>query len=106
MSVFMTHSDRNFSSTSANNKPRHKAGLCDTVQDRAFGQKKRVRRFERPTCTLATCKPATMGACLGTASQEDHRLRRTAFNHAARDTSVIGEILYWYASFHGPLPHS
>ncbi len=39
--------DRNFSSASANNKPRRKAGLCGSVQDRAFGQKKRVNGFER-----------------------------------------------------------
>jgi len=36
--------------------------LCDTVQDRAFGQKKRVRRFEHPTFTLATCKHADLTA--------------------------------------------
>ena len=34
-----------------NEKPRQEAGLCNTVQDRAG---KRVRRFERPTFTLAT----------------------------------------------------
>ncbi len=36
---------------STNDKPRREAGLCDTVLDRAG---KRVRRFERPTFTLAT----------------------------------------------------
>ena len=41
----------NHSSTSGNDKPRRKAGLCDTMHDRAS---KRVRRFERPTFTLAT----------------------------------------------------
>jgi hypothetical protein len=40
-------------SHSTNDKPRREAGLCDTVLDRAS---KRVRRFERPTCTLAMCK--------------------------------------------------
>ena len=34
-----------------NDKPRQETGLCDTMQDRAS---KRVRRFERPTFTLAT----------------------------------------------------
>ncbi len=34
-------------SRSTNDKPRLKAGLCDTVLDRASGQKKRVNGFER-----------------------------------------------------------
>ncbi|MBT4766830.1 MAG: tyrosine-type recombinase/integrase, partial [Phycisphaerae bacterium] len=48
-------SDRNFSSTSPNNKPRRKAGLCGSVRDRAG---KRVNGFEPSTFTLATCRDA------------------------------------------------
>jgi integrase len=44
-------SDRTFMSASPNDKPRRKAGLCDTVQDRAG---KRVNGFEPSTFTLAT----------------------------------------------------
>jgi hypothetical protein len=52
-------SEMNHGSPSANDKPRRKAGSCDTVLDRA---EKRVRRFERPTCTLATCKHTDLTA--------------------------------------------
>ena len=44
-------SDRTNWSASAYDKPRRETGSCGTVLDRVG---KRVRRFERPTFTLAT----------------------------------------------------
>jgi hypothetical protein len=70
--------------------PRHKAGLCGSVQDRAFGQKKRVRRFERPTFTLATCKHTDAAASTESISCGDGKGVTNTVTTCSQDTGLSG----------------
>ncbi len=67
------------------------------MQGRASGQKKRVRRFERPTFTLATCKHTDLTASTESISCGDGKGVTNTVTTGVQDDRLNRLLEAWHA---------